>query len=170
MGAVKRTVRLLLAVVAAVTFLPAGHVAARQVGTTHPAAPPVFKRIGTISIPKLNVAQVIYSGVTEDVFNIGVGYWPGTALPGKPGNMVLAGHRTSGSRPFYDIQKLKAGDTVLVTRFGRTYTYVVTGSRIVKPSATWILNQTPGRNLTLFSCHPRGTVRQRYVVMATLLA
>lgn len=126
------------------------------------------RRLGTISIPKLKVRQPILSGVSLPVFDHGIGHWPGTALPGQAGNMVLGGHRTSAMRPFYDIQKLAVGDPIIVTRSGRTYTYVVSGSKIVKPTATWILRQTPDSTLTLFSCHPRGSVRQRYVVTATL--
>lgn len=126
------------------------------------------RAIGTISIPKLNVRQPILTGITNAVFDKGVGYWPGTALPGQLGNMVLGGHRTAGVRPFYDIQKLVPGDPIIITRGGREYTYIVDGSKIVRPTATWILNQTPDSTLTIFSCHPRGTVRQRYVVTATL--
>ena len=161
--------KILLAVVSASLLIPAvtqHGVSARE----HPDAAQTGanRGLGTISIPKLNVRQTIFSGVTNSVFDRGVGYWPGTALPGQPGNMVLGGHRTAGTHPFYDIQKLTVGDQIIVTRGGRTYTYVVNGSRIVKPTATWILNQTANSTLTLFSCHPRGTVRQRYVVTATL--
>lgn len=131
-----------------------------------PLAP--SRPVGTIVIPKLKVRQPILSGVTNAVFDRGVGYWPGTALPGQEGNMVLGGHRTAGARPFYDIQKLAVGDPILITRGGRTFTYLVNGSKIVKPTATWILDQTADSTLTLFSCHPRGSTRQRYVVTATL--
>lgn len=151
-------------------FLPVGHVTAQRADATQAVAPSALKRIASISIPKLKVSQTIYSGVTNAVFDRGVGYWPGTALPGQEGNMVLGGHRTSGTHPFYDIQKLVPGDTILVTRGGQVFTYVVNGSKIVKPTATWILNQTPTSTLTLFSCHPRGSVRQRYVVTASLQA
>lgn len=170
MGAMKRPVRLLLVAATAVAFLPVGQVGAQRVDATRTVAPSALKRIGTISIPKLKVTQPIYSGVTNNVFDRGVGYWPGTALPGQEGNMVLGGHRTVGARPFYNIQKLAVGDPILVTRSGRTYTYVVNGTKIVKPTATWILDQTPTGTLTLFSCHPRGTARQRYVVTASLQA
>lgn len=159
--------RILLALVASAALLPlvAPHAASAGPVDLAPAAP---HRVGTISIPKLRIRQPILSGVTDSVFDLGVGYWPGTALPGQAGNMVLGGHRTAGTRPFYDIQKLRTGDPIMVTRGGRTYTYRVTGSRIVKPTATWILNPTPHSTLTLFSCHPRGSVRQRYVVTASL--
>lgn len=162
---------IMLAVVAATLAIP-GNVAARggspAIESSARPNPVTPRRIGNISIPKLNVSQPIYSGVTEKVFDIGIGYWPGTALPGQEGNMVLGGHRTSGARPFYDIQKLAVGDPIIITRGGRKYTYVVNGFRIVKPTATWILNQTSARTLTMFSCHPRGSIRQRYVVTASL--
>ena len=169
----RRPVRtILLAAVAASLVVP-GTASAKNDATRNDSPPTrprpdATKRIGNISIPKLGVTQTIYSGVTNSVFDLGVGYWPGTALPGQNGNMVLGGHRTAGARPFYDIQKLRIGDPIVVTRGNRTYTYVVNGSKIVRPTATWILNQTESSTLTLFSCHPRGSVRQRYVVTASL--
>lgn len=168
MVGVRSRVRYLLVALTALAFLPVGRVTAQKVDATQAVGPAALKRIGTISIPKLGVTQPIFSGVTNNVFDRGVGYWPGTALPGQEGNMVLGGHRTAGVHPFYDIQKLAVGDPILVSRAGRTYTYVVNGTKIVKPTATWILDQTPTGTLTLFSCHPRGTTRQRYVVTASL--
>jgi LPXTG-site transpeptidase (sortase) family protein len=60
------------------------------------------------------------------------------------------------------------GDVITVMRGGRSHRYVVTRTMIVKPTSVWILNQTPDRTLTIFTCHPRGTTRQRYVVVARL--
>lgn len=125
--------------------------------------------VAVIEIPRLNVRENVWSGVTDAQFDKGVGYWPGTALPGQEGNMVIGGHRTARPRPFWDIQKLRAGDAVYLTRKGRTYTYEVTRYRVVAASATWIINQTSDATLTLFTCHPRGTTRQRYVVNARLI-
>ncbi len=64
------------------------------------------KAIGTISLPKLGVTEPLLSGVTMPTLDKGPGHWPGTALPGRLGNVVVAGHRVSHSRPFYDLAKL----------------------------------------------------------------
>lgn len=125
--------------------------------------------VGRLSIEKLNVDVTIYKGVTEREFDRGVGYWPGSALPGDLGNMVIGGHRTSAHRPFYDIQKLKVGDIIVVTRPQHTVRYRVTRKLIVKPTDLWIIQPTPTPSLTLFTCHPRGSVSKRYAVRATLV-
>lgn len=160
--------RILSAVVVISVLSPLGGSPSRAASVGRPAAPAPLLRVGTIFIPKLKISRVLYAGVTDDVFLAGMGYWPGSALPGAVGNMVLGGHRTSGSRPLYDIQKLRSGDLIQVTRYKRTYTYVVTGHRIVKPSDMWITRRTPTATLTLFTCHPRGSLAKRYVVQAVL--
>lgn len=126
------------------------------------------KQVGTIIISKLKVTAPIYMGVTDSVFDKGVGQWPGTPSAGRKGNIVLGGHRTSSNAPFLNIDKLKSGDAIHLTVKNKTYTYKVTGHSIVKPTAVWITNPTPTATLTLFSCHPRGKVTHRYVVRAVL--
>lgn len=107
-------------------------------------------------------------GITDDVFDRGVGQWPGTAKPGTRGNLVLGGHRTSAQRQFADIDRLRGGDVILISVGVRTHKYVVTGHMIVKPTSVWITDQTNTATLTLFSCHPKGKVTSRYVVRAVL--
>jgi sortase A len=125
--------------------------------------------VGRLSIARLAVNVTIFKGVTEREFDRGVGYWPGSALPGDSGNMVIGGHRTSAHRPFYDIQKLKVGDLIVVTRPRHTSRYRVTHKYIVRPSDMWIVRPTPTPSLTLFTCHPRGSVSKRYAVRAALV-
>lgn len=125
--------------------------------------------VGRLTIAKLHVNVTIYKGVTEREFDRGVGYWPGSALPGDSGNMVIGGHRTSAHRPFYDIQKLTVGDIIVVTRPQHTARYRVTHKYIVRPTDLWIIKPTPVPSLTLFTCHPRGSVSKRYAVRASLI-
>jgi sortase A len=125
--------------------------------------------VGRLSIARLNVDVTIYKGVTEREFDRGVGYWPGSALPGNPGNMVIGGHRTSAHRPFYDIQKLKTGDIIVVSSPLQTARYRVTRKYILRPTDVWIIKPTSTSSLTLFTCHPRGSVSKRYAVRATLV-
>lgn len=125
--------------------------------------------VGHLSIPRLNVKVAIYKGVTDTQFDRGVGYWPGTAMPGTRGNVVIGGHRTAALRPFYNIEKMKIGDLISVSRPGRSFTYKVSRVMIVRPTDVWIVQPTPNSILTLFTCHPRGSTSKRYVVRATLV-
>ncbi len=122
-----------------------------------------------VSIPKLDVNAKVYVGITERQFSRGFGYWPGTARAGQRGNMVLSAHRTSGPRYLYDIDRLQKGDIIHVHQGRRVHRYEVTRSFIVKPHEVWIVNQSKTPILTLFACHPKGSIDKRYVVRAKLL-
>lgn len=123
--------------------------------------------LGTIEIPALDVKETIYQGIRLATFDLGVGHWPGTALPGKVGNVVLGGHRTSGIRPFRNVDKLQKGDEIIVTTEEGTFVYIVDGITIVDPeTGLWIIDQTTDATMTLFACHPPGSVRQRIIVFA----
>lgn len=122
--------------------------------------------VGTISIPRLKVKSTIYIGVSDEQFNVGVGEWPGSPMPGKLGNIVIGGHRTSGHRPFANIHLLKSGDAIYIRKKGRSFRYVVSNSLVVSKTAMWITRPTPTSTLTLFSCHPVGKTSHRYVIRA----
>ena len=125
--------------------------------------------VGRLTIPRLKITSAIYKGVTDRQFDQGVGYWPGTALPGNTGNLVIGGHRTAAKRPFYDIEKIKIGDLITVSRPGRSFSYRVSRVMVVRPTDVWIVNPTAKATLTLFTCHPRGSTSKRYVVRAVLI-
>lgn len=159
--------RLLSLAIALAALSPVYGEQAHAMEAQTPARPLVT--VGRISIPRLKVSSAIYKGVTDRQFDKGVGYWPGTALPGKAGNMVIGGHRTSGRRPFYDIEKMQIGDIITVSRPGQSFSYRVSRTMVVRPTDVWIVNPTPKATLTLFTCHPRGSTSRRYVVRAVLI-
>ena len=125
--------------------------------------------IGSLEIPKLGIRQRLMHGVTLRNIDLGPSHWPGSAMPGEAGNMVVAGHRVTHSRPFRNLDQLVVGDQVVVTAKGTRATYRVAFSFIVTPDRTDIANPTPTPNLTLFACHPPGSAKQRYVVRADLV-
>jgi len=127
--------------------------------------------LGAIEIPKIDVSMTMYEGIRLSTLDRGPGHWPGTAMPGQVGNVVVAGHRTSGHQVFRNIDVLVEGDEILFTETdGSVHRYRVTSSRIVVPTEVWIVDQTPTPTATLFACHPPGSVRERYVVFAELVA
>lgn len=125
--------------------------------------------VGEIEIPKIGLRHPVFEGIWLTVIDHGPGHWPGTPRPGGYGNVVFAGHRVTHSHPFRQIDQLVAGDTVIFRMDdGGVFTYRVTGSEVVVPSATRIVDQHPGHTLTLFACHPPGSASHRYVVHAEL--
>ena len=126
--------------------------------------------VGQIEIPKIGVRETVNEGVWRTVIDRGPGHWPGTAEPGGWGNSVYAGHRSTYTEPFRRIAELVPGDEIVLRTDRGTFTYAVTGSEIVDDRALWIVDQSPGRTITLFACHPIGSAAQRYVVHGTLVS
>ncbi|MCU1375476.1 MAG: peptidase family protein [Actinomycetia bacterium] len=134
-----------------------------DVPTEHYAPEPIAV-IGTIEIPKLGLHSSLGEGISLVNIDRNPSHWPGTAMPGQPGNVVVAGHRVTHTKPFRHIDELVPGDEVFFTVGPARYRYVVTGSQVVTPSHTEIVDQTPDATGTLFACHPPGSARYRYVV------
>ena len=141
-----------------------------------PAKPPAphakesIVELGTIEIPKIGVSASMFEGVSLTVLDHGPGHWPGSAQPGHVGNVVIAGHRTSHSKPFRNIDQLVPGDQVIFVNSEGRFVYTVTSTEVVDPTALRILDQTTDRTATLFACHPPGSTRQRLVVHLALVA
>jgi sortase A len=126
--------------------------------------------IGTIEIPKIGVTKTLRDGVRLTTLDKGPGHWPGSALPGQIGNMVVAGHRVTHDKPFRNLDKLIPGDEVRIALTnGTTVRYRVTSTEIVPNTALDIVTQTPAATGTLFACHPPGSARQRIVVHLALI-
>ncbi len=117
-----------------------------------------------LRIPAIDLDSAVAEGVDLASLASAVGHWPGTGLPGEPGNMVLAGHRTTHGAPFRRLDELGAGDEVIVGPAGAPVTYRVTGTEIVSPDQLDVARPSTGATATLFACHPPGSARQRIVV------
>lgn len=128
--------------------------------------------IGRILIPSLGLdAPLIEMADVDDKKNLekGPAHVARTALPGANGNCVIAGHRTTFTRPFLHIDQLKGGDEIkLIDSTGRLYTYTVTGILVVDPSNASVMDQTATPTVTLIACHPPYSARYRMVVQAAM--
>lgn len=135
-----------------------------------PYAPTPQIVLGQIEIPKLAVVGNIQEGMTLTAINRGPGHWPGTPLPGGEGNMVIAGHRTTYSKPFARLDELTAGDKVVFRMPDGVFVYEVRGVIVVPAANIGIAAQTRGTHTaTLFACHPRGSATHRIVAKLRLL-
>ncbi len=122
-----------------------------------------------IRIPRIGVDQVVFSGVDRETLKSGPGHMPRTSLPGQPGNVVISGHRTTYGRPFFDLDLLAVGDTVEVENQSGTHRYQVREILVVAPTEVWVTHQKPGGWLTLTTCHPKFSARERLVVIAEMV-
>jgi sortase A len=141
-----------------------------------PAPPPAnpyadvpITQIGTITIPKIGLSHPIFQGVWLTVVDHGPGHWPGSAMPGRIGNAVFAGHRVTHTRPFYDLDLLANGDTIIFDMSYGVFTYAVTSITTVEPNELWITDPTRRPTITLFACHPKHSAAQRIVVKGKLV-
>ena len=123
---------------------------------------------GYIEIPKIKVRLGLYLGATSENMSRGAVHLSQTSLPigGTNANAVIAAHR--GSRygeMFLHIDRLRKGDEVRITNAWDTLAYRVTSTAVIAPDEIGRVLIQPGRDLvTLISCNPYGSNRQRYVV------
>lgn len=149
-----------------------------------PPAPPRNAAYAVLRIPRIGLTAPVAQGVGKAaVLNKGyVGHYPHSAQPGERGNVALAGHRNTHGEPFRRLDRLRAGDTVLLDTAGARYTYVVrrTLPRTTPGDGTVLAAlpyssvhpayrfTAPGSYLTLTTCTPEYTSTYRLVVWAVL--
>jgi len=126
------------------------------------------KPLGELRIPRIDARYVVVQGTGSGSLRRGPGHYYGTALPGQPGTVGIAGHRTTYGAPFRHLDALRRGDPITITMpYGR-FTYRVEGTRIVKPSDVSALTAIGRQRLVLTACHPLYSAAQRLVVIARL--
>jgi sortase A len=119
---------------------------------------------------------IVVEGVSHGDLEEGPGHYPGTALPGQLGNVVISGHRTTYGHPFNRLAEMRTGDLVSLQVRSRTYRYRVIRLQIVDPSDTAVILPVPGRFgvtptqrlLTMTTCNPEYSAAQRLIVTAEL--
>ena len=161
-------------------------------GTPMTVAPAEGEPLAVLHVPRLGEdwARVVLEGTAEDELSQGPGHYVGTALPGQPGNLAVAGHRVGKGSPFLDADQLVPGDPIVVETADSWFVYRVLGDpasgdyggdpsgvpgqQIVRPSDVSVIAPTPGGTevtgayLTLTTCHPKYSARQRLIVHAVL--
>ena len=129
--------------------------------------PPDSAPVGFLSIPKIGLNDAIVEGVDEADLEQGPGHYPGTPLPGEPGNVAIAGHRTTYAHPFYNLDQLAVGDPIFIMTTQGLFRYNVSGTQIVPPTDVAVLDTTSSAaTLTLTTCNPRYSAATRMVVTA----
>lgn len=125
-----------------------------------------------IKIPRIGVDVVVVEGTTASALRAGAGHYPSTPLPCEVGNVAIAGHRTTYGRPFHDLDQLEPGDRVtLETPIGECTYEVDVDPFIVAPTQTDVVDNTPeSAELTLTTCHPKGSARERLILKATMVS
>ncbi|HKX76427.1 MAG TPA: class E sortase [Acidimicrobiia bacterium] len=129
----------------------------------------VGKPLGLITIDKIGLEAVVFEGVDRETLKEGPGHMPWTPVPGQPGNAVISGHRTTYGRPFYDLDQLVPGDRIEVETAVGVSVYEVRAIEIVLPTDVHVTDPIPGAWLTLTTCHPRFSARERLIIQAEMV-
>lgn len=137
---------------------------------------------GKIYIPRFGKSyeRLIGQGTFQKITlnKIGPGHYLSSQWPGEEGNFAVAAHRTSHGAPFNKIDTLTAGDLVFVETNDNWFTYKYLQTAIVDPSEIDVISKVPkrlngahpgGKYMTLTSCHPKWTNRQRIIVWLELI-
>lgn len=124
--------------------------------------------IAELQIPKIGLDTVVVQGTDTNDLHLGPGHYDGTPMPGQAGNVAIAGHRTTYGAPFYNLNELGTGDTVVLTTLQGKFTYSVVRNLIVSPTDNSVLDTSSTPMLTLTTCNPRFSAAQRLIVQADL--
>lgn len=134
----------------------------------------------TLAVPRWgpDYVQPVSEGVTRrDVLDVlGIGHYPGTAMPGGIGNFAVAAHRNTYGKPFHRVEELQVGDPLVVQTQEAWYVYRVTSTQIVLPQDVEVIAPVPGEPgveptramITLTTCHPIFSARERFIVHGEL--
>jgi sortase A len=124
--------------------------------------------IGRIRVPGAGIDDVVVQGTGTGDLRKGPGHYPATPLPGRPGTVGIAGHRTTYGAPFRHLDRVRRGDRIEVRMPYGTFTYRVERTRIVPPTAMWVTDRVAYDRLILSACHPLYSAAKRIVVFARL--
>lgn len=141
--------------------------------TAAPPAPRAVKNLvtmGRLRIPRLGLDAIVYEGDTLDVIDHGPGHYPSSPLPGRKGNVVIAGHRVTKTRPFRNLDTLQPGDQAIFNLPDGEHVYEFTGHEIVTPDRVDVVAQTSDYRATMFACHPPGSAKFRIVAYWKLVS
>ena len=145
-----------------------------------PSAPPVFEvlyperptegdLIGTLEIPALGQTFPIVEGTGDAELKEGVGHYVQSVLPGEADNCVLSAHRDTH---FSRLEELQVGDRLIVQTSAGTFTYEISGIRIVDKDDRTVIVPTDHAVLTLSTCYPFnyvGSAPDRYIISADMV-
>jgi sortase A len=134
-----------------------------KAGLSQPA-PKEGDALGIIEIPRLRLKVAILEGTTSETLRLGVGHIAGTALPGEPGNIGIAGHRDTY---FWSLQNIRTNDEIRIQTRAGVSRFEVDSVEIVDPRDIRVLAPSAKSVLTLVTCYPFhfiGAAPKRFIV------
>jgi sortase A len=130
-----------------------------------------------LTVPKLEIHDaLVFDSVSEEKLKESAVHVPATGFPWQEGaNTFIAGHRlgypnTGSYRIFYDLDKLVAGDEIVLSdTAGGEYVYRVTDQVVVGPENVEVMNAVPGKSLVSLQTCTLPDYAERIVVQGELI-
>jgi len=122
--------------------------------------------IGRLKIPRLDLNMIVVNGTESSTLKKGPARHRRTFLPGEGKLIYIAGHRTTYSAPFSDIDDLRRGDRVRLELPYATFEYTIRGHRIVEADELSVLRSRGREEVALQACWPRFFASHRYIAYA----
>jgi sortase A len=126
------------------------------------------RAIGRIKIDRIGLSIVVVQGTDTSSLQKGPGHYTNTPIPGQPGTVAIAGHRTTYLAPFRHIDQIRDGDEVRIEMPYGAFTYTVEKHEVVDPSDVGIIKPVGYPRLVLTACHPPYSAAHRYAIFAKL--
>jgi sortase A len=133
-----------------------------------------------IKIDKIGLDVVVVEGTTPSALRAGAGHYVGTPLPGEAGNVAIAGHRTTYGPPFNRLDEVTPGSIIELDTPDTAFFYQSVTSfdgqpnpHPVLPTDTAVIappKDPTVHELTLTTCNPKGSARQRLILRAVLVS
>ena len=124
--------------------------------------------VGRLTILSANINHYVVFGATNKKLEYGPGYILGTSLPGTGGNFAVAGHRTTYGAPFGNLDRVQVGETIIFQTNTNQYKYKIIEVKIVSPEDNYVLENYGDDRITLTTCHPKFSAKQRLIVIGQL--
>jgi len=125
--------------------------------------------LAQLQIPRIGLSAVVLEGDDDRTLRLGPGHIAGTAMPGRTGNIAIAGHRDTFFRPLH---RIRVGDEITLVAPNGRFRYRVSSLRVVSPDDVSVLDPTVPSLLTLVTCYPfwmLGHAPDRFIVRASLI-
>ncbi len=135
------------------------------------AGSPEAPKDNRLIVPSMQLDAGVFEGKTATALRQGIWHRPFTSTPDKGGNTVLAGHRFTYTEPkgiFYYLDKVTIGERIALYWQGTKYVYKVAEIKVVPPTEISVENPSSDNRLTLYTCTPLWSPKQRLVVIAIL--
>lgn len=145
-----------------------------QLSTPSPSIDPSHPNIrNRLKIPSIGVDMPLIQDASANALLKGGWVFPGTSTPPQGGNTVIFGHRVRYMPPisntFYKLDRVQVGDSLSIIWQGKTYSYRVTLTKLIEPTDLSVLNKTEVARVTLITCAPLFSTKQRLEVVAELV-